>query len=186
MAGDKDELELGSDDNNEQAAKKKSPLMLIIVVAVVVLAGGAGGWFFMAGSPADDSTKATQVVESAGDEQSKDDEKATKADAKPAKYVPFGSDIVVNIGENTSHNIIVAVSIMTRDDETYEAIKKHKPLLRNALIELFEEQNYQSIMTLEGKQQLRKKSLETIKTVLVENKEKNQVEAVLFTNFMMD
>lgn len=185
MADDKDELELGSGDDG-QAAKKKSPMMLIIVVAVVLLAGGAGGWFFMAGASTDDSAKAAQVADSSDAEQSKGDEKAVKAEAKPAKYVPFGSDIVVNIGENTSHNIVVAISIMTRDDETYEAIKKHKPLLRNALIELFEEQDYETMKTLEGKQQLRKKSLETIKTVLVENKEKNQVEAVLFTNFMMD
>ena len=168
-----DELDLSSDEKGDAKADQKggSKLIIIIIAIVVLVAAGGGAWFMLGG---DKEEKA---------EVPKEVPKETK---KEAVYIPFGSEFVVNIGDKEPKHLVIKMTVMTRDDETAAAIKKHKPLLRSSLIEMLEVQDYGKLQTVDGKVQLRKESLETIKTILEKQSEKNKIEAVLFTNFMMD
>lgn len=177
-----DDLDLSNDKEGESSSEntkaKGNKMVLLIGLVMILLIGGGAGWFFIAGRD-----NAPEIAKDKGEAKQQVAEEESK---KPAKYIPFGSDIVVNLGNNSQHNLVVAVSIMTRDDETYEAIKKHKPLLRNGLLELYEESDFTQLKGVKGKKVLRERSLVVVKELLAGQQEKNNVESILFTNFMMD
>jgi flagellar FliL protein len=75
---------------------------------------------------------------------------------------------------------------MTRDHETSELVKLHEPKIRNNMLLLLGSQTQDSISTTEGKESLRKQSLETIaKIVEDEGGEGKKVEDLYFTSFVM-
>jgi len=80
----------------------------------------------------------------------------------------------------------VSIQVMTRDHETSETIKLHEPKIRNNMLLLLGSQTQDSISTTEGKEALRKQSLETIaKVVEDEGGEGKKVEDLYFTSFVM-
>ena len=168
-----DELDLSSDEeaNTEADSKGGSKIIIIIIAVVVLVAAGGGAWFMLGGNK---------------EKKAETPKEAPKEVKKEAVYIPFGSEFIVNIGDKEPKHLVIKMTVMTRDDETAAAIKKHKPLLRNSLIEMLEVQDYGNLLTVDGKVRLRNESLETVKTILEKQSEKNKVEAVLFTNFMMD
>lgn len=173
MASDDLDLDTG-DVKKEDAAGKGGNKLILIIALVLVLAGGGGGAFwFMSG----EKTKPVDKVE------------VVKKDIKmPAEYEPFPAEFVVKLKDRQGdpHHMVIAVSLMTRDAETKKAIKLHNPFLNNGLLELFALQNYEQMKTVTGKKELRQKSLVEVKKLLAEQSENNKVEAVLFTNFMLD
>lgn len=186
MADQKDDdLELGDNLSMDEEHKdladgkkiKKWGMIILVAVSVILLAGGF--WFVFGGQASSGELKINQP-------KVKDNLVAVSKNKKPAKYFAFGSDFVVNIGNESQHNLVASLSIMTRDEATYEALKKHKPLIRNGLIELFETYQYEQLQSQQGKLALRKKSLLAVKDVLLKVGEEHQIEAVFFTNFMMD
>ena len=65
-------------------------------------------------------------------------------------------------------------------------IKLHDPRIRNNMLLLLGTQTYDTISTMEGKEALRKQSLETIaKIVGEEGGEAKKVEDLYFTSFVM-
>ena len=60
----------------------------------------------------------------------------------------------------------VSIQVMTRDHETSEMIKLHDPKIRNNMLLLLGAQTYDTISTVEGKEELRKQALETIAKVV--------------------
>lgn len=175
MTDTDDDLDLDLDlaDDVPPPAKKPNNLLIIIIAAVilVVVVGGAL-FFFMS-----------------GDEQASVDEPTTKVETKPqAIYVPLEEDFMIGIddADGKKHHFSVKVSIMTRDEKLPEMIKKHKPLLVSNLVTLFNNQNYESLRTSQGKDQLRQQTRERVGKVVKEQHGEDTVEAVLFTKFIMD
>ena len=176
----KDELDLDTgevkDDDKENTNKKSSKLVVVVgLVCLVVALGGGGTWYFMSKS-SDASNQTAIIVDAEQDE------------IVPASYEPFPSDFVVDLKDDKGekHHMVIAVSIMTRDEKTQNAIKKHKPLLSNGLLELFAMQDYSNMATIDGKKQLRQKSLLEVRKLLGKQSKHNNVEAVLFTKYMME
>ena len=66
-----------------------------------------------------------------------------------------------------------------------EAITKHMPMIRNALVLLFSRQVYEELLPHEGKESLRAKALEEVKLVLDREYGSSEVEDILFTSFVM-
>jgi flagellar protein FliL len=80
----------------------------------------------------------------------------------------------------------VSMQVMTRDHETSELIKQHDPKIRNNMLLLLGSQTIDTISTMEAKEELRKKALETIaKIVEDEGGEGKKVEDLFFTSFVM-
>jgi flagellar FliL protein len=80
----------------------------------------------------------------------------------------------------------VSVEIMTRDPVTADLIKLHDPMIRNDLLMLFGNQQYESISTLEGKDKLRGAALAAVaKVVGAEGGDPKKVEQLYFTSFVM-
>lgn len=157
------------------AAPGKSKKLLIIgIAAVVLVGGGAGGWFFM--------QKGSQAEGAAAHA------KEAKADAHAAAiYHKFDPPFVVNFGgvEN-SRFLQITVEVQTRDATLPEVLKANEPAIRNDLVLLFSGQQYEALMTTEGKENLRKQTGEVIRKVVAhEGAKPEAVENVFFTSFVI-
>jgi len=186
-------------EKQEPAAAKggsKKKLLIIIAAAVLVL-GGAGAFFFM-NKGADEEA----VADSGEGEHDAKDAKAEKGKSKkdkkgkkgkdaepkaPAIYVEFTPPFVVNFdAKGVMRFLQVSIQVMTRDHETSEMIKLHDPKIRNNMLLLLGSQTLDTISTMEAKEELRKKALETIaKIVEDEGGEGKKVEDLYFTSFVM-
>ena len=173
----------------------KSKLLIIIAAAVLVLgAGGGGAWFFMHKSAADEEATADSGEEHEADakdakkSKGKKDKKGKAAAPKlPALYVKYEPPFVVNFdAKGVMRFLQVSMEAMTRDAHTEELIKSNEPKIRNNMLLLLGSQTYDTISTMEGKEELRKKALEIIaKVVDEEGGESKKVEDIYFTSFVM-
>jgi flagellar protein FliL len=158
-------------------APKKKPWLLIVIVVVVLAAGGGGAFFFLGSK---DKTAATE-------EEGKAGKGAESKHKEPAQYVKLDPPFVVNFeAKGLMRFLQVTVEVMTRDPLTIELIKKNDPMIRNDLIMLFGNQQYESISTREGKEQLRAEALKVVaKVVGDEGGKAGNVEQLYFTSFVM-
>ena len=192
--------EAAAKDGEKAAAKGgKSKLLIIIAAAVLLLGGGgAGAYFFMHKSADDEVTAdsdegehaddAKETKKEKGKAKGKKDKKGKAAEPKlPAIYVEFQPPFVVNFdAKGVMRFLQVSMQVMTRDHETAELIKLHDPKIRNDMLLLLGSQTLDTISTMEAKEELRKKALETIvKIVDDEGGEGKKVEDLFFTSFVM-
>ena len=153
------------------AAKKKSKLPLIIAAVVVLAGGGGGAWFFMS--------------KGKGEEGEKDAKK--EAVVAPAVYVSFEPPFVVNFDAGGKARFLqVAIQVMTRDPHVAEELELHNPVIRNDVLLLLSNQQYETLSSREGKEKLQHEALEAVRHVIEANGgEAEAVESVLFTSFVM-
>lgn len=146
---------------------KKSNWLLWTLVILVIGVAGAGIAFYFNGKA---TTAATE-----------------KPKPAPALYYKIDPALVVNFeAEQLVRFLQVTIEVMTRDPATLEQIKQHDPVVRNDLLLLLSNQTYDSIATAPGKEQLRKRALEAVRTALArEGADPARVEAVYFTSFVM-
>lgn len=148
-------------------AKKKLPLWLLIAAAVLVLGGGAGGfWLWHARSAAHT--------------------KVAKAPSGPPHYLALKPFVVNFQGSQQARFLQVAMQVMSRDPKTLKLIEQNDPMVRNNLLLLLGNQQYATLDTETGKQQLRSAVLAAIRHVVATaGGQPNQVAAVYFTSFVM-
>ncbi len=80
----------------------------------------------------------------------------------------------------------VTIGIMTRDPHTEALIKDNDPRVRNDMLMILSGQSYASVSSNEGKEALRSKSLEAVRTIVKDmGGEADKVEALYFTSFVM-
>lgn len=162
----------------DAVAEKKSGSNLLVIVLVSLLAAAAAGgavYFFAAGK---------------GGPETAEKADAAKAPAKPkgpALYVKMDPPFVANFEATGLVRFLqVSVEIMTRDPVTSDLLKQHDPMIRNDLLMLFGNQQYENISTHEGKDQLRAQALEAVKKIIAqEGGDAKKVEQLYFTSFVM-
>lgn len=153
--------------------RKKSKLLLIVVAAVVVVGGSVGAWLAL---------KPTPPAADAG--------KATEAHAAPKAapiYYKFDPAFVVNFGqEGSTRYLQVTLEAMSRDAAVVEEIKNNEPAIRNDLVLLYSAQQYDTLVSAAGKEQLRADTLAAIRKVVAdEGAHADAVEGVYFTSFVI-
>lgn len=147
------------------------------VQAVPVLPEGAEA------KPAKDQKKQEETVVKAEKNESKSSEKKDKGD-KPS-YYKFSPAFIVNIPSNGRLRFLqIEVQLMAKNDDDLKNIEAYAPVIRNDLITLFSSQNYDDLLTPDGKENLRKSSLAVSRKILKDNSGAPCVEQVLFTNFV--
>lgn len=107
---------------------------------------------------------------------------------KPAKpiYHPLEPPFVTNLmDEGRMRFMQVKVQLMTRDAGAVEKIEHHRPALRDALLMLLAHQDIDLMRTTQGREAVRQQALEKVRTVLEELTGKPLVEAVYFTDFVI-
>jgi flagellar FliL protein len=158
---------------------KKGGKLLWIIMGIVVLGGGAAAALLLTGHKA----AATPAIADA------DASAAAPATAPraPPIYYKFDPAFVVNFGsEGNTRYLQITVETMSRDPAIVEEIKTNEPAIRNDLVLLFSGQQYDSLVTPEGKDKLRQATLDTIrKTVAADGAKSELVEGVYFTSFVI-
>ncbi len=164
------ELEL---DGAAKSSKKK--LILIIVGAVValmiIIGASVGVTLMLVGGDA----------QQAGGEDAVEE----KVVPKDAVYIPVKT-MTVNFADSGAAQFLqIDVSIMTYDPDVVNLINAHMPVIRNDMLNLLGTQTYKAMSTSDGKEALRIKLLLIVQKVLMEQEEREGVEAIYFTKIIM-
>jgi flagellar FliL protein len=156
----------------------KGKLIIVMVVLTLVLVGGAiAGTLFLTGafSPAAQATSADGMPAP-----------VATPPPPPAFYVSLDPPLVLNFSHQGEIRFAqVSISAMTRSEATVEAVETHLPRIRNALIMLFSSKAFDSLGTLEGKEGVRQEALLAVREILDQEARLPEVEALYFTNFVM-
>jgi flagellar FliL protein len=156
------------------AAPAKGGLKLKwIIIAVLVLSAGGGGAFMF--------LKQGKATAEGAEANTKEAPHAS------AQYFTFDPPFVVNFGgEGNSRFLQLTLGAMSRDVKTIEEIKSNEPAIRNDLVLLYSSQQYETLVSEEGKVKLREQTLAAIrKTVAAEGGKPETVENVYFTSFVI-
>ena len=162
------DLELSQEE--EKPSGKKALILYIVIGLLAVSAGIGGTLFFIKGgsSPAVEEADAVPVK-------------------KKAEYYAIRPPFILNFKDDKGRQrfLQIGVSVMSRESEAIDALRKHAPLIRNNLILLFSGQEFAELQKPEGKDKLAELALVELQTFLQEEIEMPGVEKVLFTDFVM-
>ncbi|NDY97144.1 flagellar basal body-associated FliL family protein [Wenzhouxiangella limi] len=161
----------------EQPKSRKKMWIIIISLSTLLLlgGGGAGAYFFVFAE--DDPLGLFGGGEAAANEPEP---------RQPPIYYGMDPAFVNNLSGTGGRRFMqVNVQLMARDPEVIAAVERHEPVIRNDLIMLFSDQTLESVDTTEGKEALRRDSLETVREILGDNDEPDEVEELFFTSFIV-
>ena len=152
---------------------------IIIGVAVVLLAAGGGAaWYFLGGS-SEPQTLDAEAATGEGTGQ-------VAADLDPPIYHGLDPDFVIAFqNPKTVRFVKASIEVMVRDDDVIEDLKLHMPAVRDGIIMLFSQKTEDDLLTMEGKEAFRTEVLQQIRKTLEELTGQPGVEAVYFSNFVM-
>jgi flagellar FliL protein len=104
---------------------------------------------------------------------------------KPSIYYAIDPPLVVNFEDGSAVRFLqITMEIMAHDEKAIESVQRNIPLIRNNLLLLMSNRNYQSMMSREGKEKLRQEALTEVRAV--QKKEGGpDVDDVLFTSFVV-
>lgn len=161
--------EEGAEAPAEAAPKKKGrgKLLLIVVIVVLLLAGG-GGYVWHARHAAN----ATQA--------------AAEAPPKPDLYLPLEPPFVVNFKDGDSLRYLqVGVTLMSHDPKAIDAAKAADPVIRDALVSLLSNQDFNVISTAAGREKLQTQALAAVRKIVNERTGAPGIDALYFTSYVM-
>jgi flagellar FliL protein len=104
---------------------------------------------------------------------------------KAAVYYAIDPPLVVNFEDGSAVRFLqITMELMAHDQKAIDSVQKNIPLIRNNLLLLMSNRNYQSMMSREGKEKLRQEALTEVRAV--QKKEGGlDVDDLLFTSFVV-
>lgn len=176
-------------DGGEAPAKKSGSLKWIIigVVGLLVVGGATFAALYFAGIiGGSDAPAQVAATDGAKPDAGKDKDAAAAVAKAPPVYFPMEPPFVVNFGADADVRFMqITLQVSTRDPAVVERVKEHSPAIRNGLVMLYSSQDPVPLNTREGKEALRKQSLDEVNKVLKEQTGEAGVESVFFTSFVM-
>ncbi|NHZ44519.1 flagellar basal body-associated protein FliL [Massilia aquatica] len=164
----------------DAAAKPPSKKMAMIgaIVAVLVLGGGGAGWFLMHGDKGGE-----EAEESA--KPAKKKKKAAKAHAPPV-FAPL-EVFTVNLQPDAEqeHMLQVSITLEMAGQEQADLVKNNMPKVRSRVLLLLSAKKASELTTVEGKTKLAEEVMEAIKKPFAEHEESQEVNEVMFTQFII-
>jgi len=166
----------------DEAGGGKSRLKLLIMViggaVVIAMLSVAATWFLLGrggeeeAPPEPEEIPLTQPEEMQGE--------------GPAIYLALQPPFIVNysVGARTRF-LQLELSIVARDHAVTDTANTYMPLIRNNLLEVLSEQDFNSLRTAEGKEQLVEDLTKTIQDVMEMRLGRPGIETVLFRSFVM-
>lgn len=163
-----DELDL--DGEGSKTSPKK--LILLIVVAILLVGG---------------SVAATLIFTGALDEDKDKDKKEELADINQTFYLPLTPEFIVNFsGEQSVSYMQIEMAIMARQQHYLDMATTNMPMIRHEILLLLSNQKYDELRTKAGKEKLRQVVLAKLQEIVIsQNPKAPSIEAVYFTNFIM-
>jgi flagellar FliL protein len=167
----------------------KSRLLIIIAAAVVVLGGGGAGAYFMMHKPAaavaadageGDNEASTEEGAHAKPHKKKAAKKAAAEEPGLLSLEPF----TVNLADGGSHYLRLQARLILGTPPEAEKLQKNEVMvtrIRSTILELLAQQKAESLVTPEGKTELKKAIKDQVQEVL----EGTEVDDVLFSDFVV-
>ncbi|MCC5810639.1 MAG: flagellar basal body-associated FliL family protein [Ectothiorhodospiraceae bacterium] len=168
---------------NRQKGASKLIIILILLVFVLMLTG-TGAALYLAGVFGGDDDAPMAVAGSA-------EERSPEVAAPPPGGPPIYKELerlTVNLGAGQGARARVlqtTVQVMARQQSTLDGLAEHMPMVRNSLILLYSSQDYDALLTREGKEALREETKSEINDILMRQRVPGEVEGVFFTSFVM-
>jgi flagellar protein FliL len=104
---------------------------------------------------------------------------------KPTLYFAIDPPLVVNFEDGSVVRFLqITMEVMSHDEKAIDSVQKNIPLIRNNLLLLMSNRNYQSMMSREGKEKLRQEALAEVRAVQ-KKVGGPDVEDLLFTTFVV-
>ena len=163
----------------DAAAKPPSKKMAMIgaIVAVLVLGGGGAGWFLMQGDKGGEEAE----------ESAKPAKKKKKAKVvAPPVFAPL-EVFTVNLqpdGEE-EHMLQVSITLEMAGQEQADLVKNNMPKVRSRVLLLLSAKKASELTTVEGKTKLAEEIMEEIKKPFAEHEDTQEVNEVMFTQFII-
>ncbi|MBT8139277.1 MAG: flagellar basal body-associated FliL family protein [Gammaproteobacteria bacterium] len=102
-----------------------------------------------------------------------------------SRYVEIKPPFVTNYGSSARLRYMkVQVTLRVLGGAGESQVNRHMPYIKDTLLSLFAVQTRESIGSAEGKEALRKQSLEAVSKILEQEDKASHVEDLLFTSFV--
>jgi flagellar protein FliL len=164
---EEDGLDLGAEEGNSSGKKK----LIIIAALLLVLIGSVAVYFFLF-SGANDSGSAESDAAALANE--------------PSIYLALDPAFTIDfMVDGRQRYVQLNMTVMSKNESQVEALTLHMPLIRNSLVLLFSSQSFDELQTAEGKLALKTAALNAINGILEQETGQGGIDAVLFTNFVM-
>lgn len=171
--------DLDLDVEAERPAKKSGTLkwILIGVAGLLVIGSATYAALYFAGIVGAPEAVTAEAEAKGG---------PAAAPKPPPLYLPMEPAFVVNFTANPNARFLqINLQVSARDSTVLEQVEKHSPAIRNSLVLLFSSQDPMVLNSREGKEDLRRQTLEEINRVLKGQAGIAGVEDVFFTNLVM-
>lgn len=164
---EEDGLDIGAEEGKSGGKKK----LIIIVLLVLVLIGGGAAAYFLFFSGSDDDTG--------------DSAEAALAN-EPSTYLALDPAFIIDfMVDGRQRYVQLNMAVKSKNTAQIDAVTLHMPLIRNSLVLLFSSQSFAELQSADGKAALKKASLDAINGILEQETGQGGIDAVLFTNFVM-
>jgi flagellar protein FliL len=160
---DEAEMEQGE---GEPSKGGKGGMVVGLILVLLLGGGGFGAWKFF-GAKASAKEAAVEKL--------------------PPRYINLDPPFVVNFeSESMVRFLQVTIGVMTREAAVETMVKDNDPRVRNDLLMILANQTYESVASVEGKEGLRKRCLDSVRGIVQEmGGDSAKVEALYFTSFVM-
>ncbi|MDH5181710.1 MAG: flagellar basal body-associated FliL family protein [Gammaproteobacteria bacterium] len=164
--------ELDLDADGKKAGPKK--MIVLILLALILIGGSIGGTLYFTGAFGDKK-------------KDKDGDKEEAEQIKEAFYLPLGPEFIVNFSDGQPVNYMqITITIMSHYQQYIDVATANLPRIRHEIVILLSNQQYSELRTRDGKEKLRKAILDKLRTIVISpNPNANSIEAVYFTDFIM-
>jgi flagellar FliL protein len=176
--------------DTDVASKKGGPLKFILIgVAAVTLmvAGMFGGPLVKGMLGGDEAAVEEGAAADAGAQGASAGTLASLEQDEPALYQGIHPPLLINFmdARGKSRFLQISLELMTREQRVVDAIKNHNAVIRNNLILLYGDIDYETVTTREGKEQMLADALAEVRQILLERIGDEGVEDVYFTNLVV-
>jgi len=115
-----------------------------------------------------------------------DTEGTEKIQEAKVEYVDLKPSIIANYVAPTLHYLKADLTLQVRGAETVKAIERQRPHIIHNLVMLFSRQDHETVSSSEGRDRLKQESLAEVIQALEAEDEPADIEAVLFTSFIVE
>lgn len=115
---------------------------------------------------------------------------ASEDENQPAKAVYFKIEEAftinfLNQSDKKARYMQISVTLKAHDPEVIKSAEMNLPMIQDALRTLFTAQRLETVNSVEGRRSLQAKALESIKNILKAETNRDELDAVYFTKFIL-
>lgn len=164
------------EDLNDQKKSNKKTLIIIVVVVLLAIAAAVGGTLFFLG----------KIPGMGGDQAVASAPVGPQITPSNSVYYSLEPAFVINFNAGRKQRFMqVYVSVKAQSEEAIMQVERHAPVIRNNLNILFAKQDFESLQTPEGKEEMRQAATKEVQDVLAKYGNGVTIDQVLFTNLVM-